>query len=239
MLVEFVGLPGSGKTSLVIATHERMRARGFVTKGLREAAKSGVKAVRDRGTIGFLKRPERICLYGALEFRKAHPKVFDALCASQSDTPHLTPWTMDVLSHLYYVSEQSRYDGGFILCDEGLVHRGVASFIGTKGTRAFAAYNKALPDNFILVNLAVPPETALERSGARRKGTPALRHQPHRDPLDVLRENAALIERACKARRARGLQVIEIDGTAPLETCTEQLCEALVAEMAGGLQAAS
>ena len=81
MLVEFVGLPGAGKTSLITEAETQLRTAGCKACGLRDLSKRGVE--RLRGDIGFIRRrSERISLYGALEYRKLHPQIFDFLCAA-------------------------------------------------------------------------------------------------------------------------------------------------------------
>ena len=230
MLVEFVGLPGAGKTSLITETETRLRAAGFNASGLRELSKRGVE--RLRGDIGFIRRrSERISLYGALEYRKTHGEVFDFLCQAQDRVPELTLWSMELLSQLYFASDDLAGDQ-IAFSDEGLVHRGIAAQIGVEDQTGFDAYNAALPDDFLLVHLRVPVAIAIERAEARGKGLPATRWRKGRDPGDVMAETERLIERACEMRRARGCRVVEIDGTQPIEAASGALQKALTAALA-------
>ena len=225
MLVEFVGLPGAGKTSLITETETRLRTAGRKAGGLRDLSKRGVE--RMRGEVGFIRRrAERISLYGALEYRKAHPEIFDFLCQAQGRVPELTLWSMELLSQLYFAFDDLAGDH-IAFSDEGLVHRGIAAQIGVEDRAGFVAYNDALPPDFPLVHLKVPVDIAIARAEARGKGLPATRWRKDRDPWDVMRETETLIEQACDMRIARGCKVVCIDGTAPIEDGAKALIAAL------------
>ncbi len=235
MRVEFMGLPASGKTSLIGATMERFRAAGEPAVYLRGTANKRIEKARSNNH--FLKnRQERADLFGCLQYRLKHPEIFDYLMANQAELPQLTLWAMDLMSCLYFAQPTVR-KGEIVLCDEGLAHRGAATSVGRDDPEGFERYNRILPDDFLLVHVTVPIRCVVRRSRETRDQLPCSRWYGDRDPIDVLKEKQRLMKIACSIRRDRGLPVVEVDGRAPLEENAERLM-ADILDLAGRQKAA-
>ena len=225
MLCEFVGLPAAGKSMLIAKTISLLDARGY---DVHTHATLGDKAMKEAACeYRFIRnKPERSTLFGAFQFRKDHPEIFDHFCASPTERPGLTYWSMEMLSQYFYAKSKVA-EAEIVLCDEGLVDRGVACFIGRTDEKAFENYNRILPNDFMVVNLWVPKRVSIRRSRKFRDKLPCSDWYDDRDPLDVLNEMNRLTNMAINFRKDMGLPVIDLDGRAPVLENAERLAQDL------------
>jgi len=225
MLCEFVGLPAAGKSWLIKKTIALLGAQGFDIHTLAELADEAMEDAKQRHRF-IRNKPERTALYGCFQLRAQYRDIFDHFCASPLENPGLLMWSMELLSQYHFAKDRVA-TADLVFCDEGLLDRGVANFIGRTDLRAFEAYNTRLPSDFLVVNVMVPKRVSVRRSLAARNKLPCSLWFDDRDALEVLEEMDQLTKHAIAMRKARGLPVIDLDGRAPVDDNAQQLAQML------------
>jgi thymidylate kinase len=206
--VEFVGLPGCGKSTVVAALEQRLKARRYRVQGLRNAARATMKTAQPK--IGFLaRRGERTSLYGALVWAQQHPELFQWMFRlSQTDLVALL-WGMEAL---------------FILNDEGFLQRFAWNFIESNAPEDIAAISRLLDPDFLTVHILLDPAASYERSKLRRKGVPiGLKSADDAGTVAKFASYQTAIDKFVAARRAVGSRVFEVDGARDLETVLDEI----------------
>ena len=113
MLVEVIGLPGAGKTSLCKQLAQLEGNDALAIKGLRdEALKASVEG--PKANRFFRRRPERKSMYGSMSFRRQNPELFDLFCSRQDEKPVETLWNMELLSQLFFAEDSCIDDLPFL-----------------------------------------------------------------------------------------------------------------------------
>ncbi len=222
MLVEFVGLPGCGKTTLAAALEKRLVADGFRAQGLRNAAKAAIDGVKDN--IGFLRRRgERISLYGCFAFAHKNPELFEWYFRMSHKDFMVLNWGMEGLSQLGILQEHGDPDI-VVLNDEGFLQRLSWNFIDSQDGPEVAAISALLPDDFLTVHITLPADVAFARTKERRKGVPiGLRREDDAETLARFESYDAMLDMFVAARRDRGCVVYEVDAAQDLEAVVQAL----------------
>ncbi|MDJ1007912.1 MAG: hypothetical protein QNJ13_08825 [Paracoccaceae bacterium] len=213
MIVEVIGLPGAGKTTISAEIERQVLAAGGQAAGLRDVAFRRMQAKRRE--VRFIRnRPERASMFGAFSFRQKHAEVFETLSHGRDEELPTVLWNLELMAQYYFATDGGP-GPGLLVVDEGFVHRGAAHLL-ERPPEEFDRFVAALPGDFALVYLALPVDEALARASTRRRG---LNHMwPGRSEGDILRQMervAAQIARAAALWRHRGCAVIEVDGTQP------------------------
>jgi predicted kinase len=225
VLIEFIGLPGSGKSTLIDAVADQLRKERLRCNTLRMVARDLMEDSRTH--VRFLqRRAERVSLYGCFAFAHDNPALFDALLQSTRHDLARTLWNMDMLAHIHFVSKQP-LDDTLIFMDEGFLHRGVSAFSDRPDRAAFQHYLSCLSHEFLTVHVATPFDVALNRATNRSKAAPFLgRTTLHDEGMANLQEFNALVQIACTTRQKAGKPVLTIDGTLPPALAALQLAAA-------------
>lgn len=226
MFVELLGLPGAGKTSVSSLALQMFRRRGMVCDRLQTMARAAMD--RSRPEINFLQAAsERVGLYGCFSFAAEYPDLFDHLMQTVRHDPARLLWNMDMLSQLHFARRQMA-PGQIILVDEGLMHRGAASYLDQPTDDVFRDYLDCLTGDFVTVIFDAPVAVCMDRVAARPKGMPALFR-----PLSPMAQRglferfAAMIEVAAEARASQGHAVLRIDTTQPAQIAAWELARAV------------
>lgn len=222
MQVEFVGLPGCGKSTLSSALEKRLVAEGYRAQGLRNAAKAAIAAVHDK--IGFLRRRgERVSLYGCFVFAHKNPKLFEWMFQlSHKDFVALS-WGMEALSQVGIIQEHG--DANLIVFnDEGFLQRLSWNFMVLEGGSDVAGISALLPDDFLTVHLTLGPDAAFQRTKERKKGVPiGMKSIDDAETLTKFVRYGAMLDRFVAARRDRGCVVYEVDAGQDVDLVIEQV----------------
>lgn len=230
MIYEFIGLPGSGKSTIFTAAAEKMNAIGLEQTTMRMLAKRVVE--EDRLKIGFLRRREqRISMYGAMAFAESEPEIFDLLFRNARSDLSTTLWNMEMMSHLHFAARRDLSDL-LIFMDEGYLHRGAASFLLSRDEAGYLDYINRLPSSHTIIHVNAPLDLAFARSQGRKmkKRVPeAWRGTSDLELRDNLGYFGHLVRLGCDRLKQRGTRVIEIDASAPVEMSSELLLEAVLA----------
>jgi hypothetical protein len=222
MIVELVGAPGSGKTTLAVALCRRLGDVGV------RALPTGAARRRARRRL----RWPRAALAGAaLAFILGHPRLVLRVAAGQAC--RRAPWPQRVVTLRRFLRDAAvhrllrqtlRAGEAAVLC-EGLVQRVIGLHVSvTERARpqAVSRYVAALPAIDGLVLLRAPVALCTRRIGAR--GLP--RRLRGRSPAEVTRfvaHAAEAAELAAAACVARGTPVLSASTAGALDGCLTAL----------------
>lgn len=227
MLIEFLGLPGSGKSTLIRALVPALRAQGMSARRADKLA--GLPSI-ERDAPRYLERgPDRTTLYRITRFRREHrglmKHIEHKLALGQADE-----FLFSLTAGLYQACREYGDTVGAALLDEGFVHRGVSAHLD-RDDALFERYIGMIPAPDLLVHLCPPIDTAFERAVSRRA------HKGEAEKVisklggrPVFQRRDALIRLGAAGIRARGGAVIDVDTSQPLRDCVEDLRVAFAAQ---------
>jgi hypothetical protein len=226
VLIEFIGLPGSGKTTIFAALAEQLHKERLRCNTLRMVARDRMEDGRTH--IRFLqRRAERVALYGCFSFAHENPALFDALLQATRHDLGRTLWNMEMLAQIHFVSKQP-IDDTLIFMDEGFLHRGVSAFSDRPDRAAFQHYLSCLTHDFVTVHVATPLDVAITRAASRIKPVPFLGKAAEPETgMANLQEFADLVQIACETRCQAGKTVLTVNGTLSPDMAALQLAGAI------------
>lgn len=228
MIVEFIGLPGAGKTTLFTEVGRRLAARGLPCVSLRLAAAAGAADVQQKHRF-LSRKPNRQSLFGFVAFAQKYPELMDHLYRPDPNVEGLVLWNLETLSQMHFARIGGVQDK-LVIADEGLVHRGVAMALDQPDDLAFARFLKALPSDFALIHLDVTPERALENAlGRDRKLPPLVQASSEHQALERLQRLHELNQTACRAYRNSAPYFGRVNGMQPIAESANLLEEHLMA----------
>lgn len=246
-VVELLGAPGSGKSTLAEAVLSGPAPRLLHPSQVSGRPRLPVGATLDRrlrrlpGVIpGRLGRGLRALLWidrapdFLTELRRTHPGFLELVAHApppgDADAEHVLRWRTWPLATLeeHVLLRRAEAPGETVLVEEGVVMRANTVCAGdeTLAERYFAT--QPLPD--MVVVLDVDPAEALRRIRARPKRT-LLRHEG-RDDAEVLRDlerTARLVATAVAALRERGVPVLLLDASEPIDVLSRRVVDVLAA----------
>ncbi|MEM9582794.1 MAG: hypothetical protein AAGA08_06735 [Pseudomonadota bacterium] len=221
MLVEVLGLPGSGKTTLIKKVLPQLRALGLPA---RRADKIVGLPCETPDAPRYLRRsPDRTALYRAQAFRNAYPALMSHV-EKRLDLD-LTDGFLFSLTGSHYqgcFEYADRFD--FIFLDEGFGHRGVSAHLG-QDDAMFAQYLELIPVPDLVIHLCPPPRVAFRRA-INRHASP---DRPKREVTGrlgdeaVFRKRHQMLQTSVTALQARGAEVLAINSADALDDCTAAL----------------
>ncbi len=230
LVVEFAGLPGSGKSSLAAEVSQRLRDEGMAAFTVVEAARiradqslGGGRSPRGGGTrIGGLAR--WWVFYGlstflSLPFLWHNRRYLASLARTQSRRKigpgmkiHIAWWFLQLAGRRNYLDTSRDIDA--VLWDDGFVHRSVMLFSSPGETEPVAgldSYLDAIPAPDVVVNVRADIDTCLRRvvdRGVWKHSKSATRD----DLLAYLKDADHSNERAIAVMKSRhGTTVVEVD----------------------------
>lgn len=246
-VIEFVGTPGSGKTTLARALVDLLRDEGRDATTIVDAARAHAATTRTGRAVSRLApaRVRRLLLwrlfYGAstldaFRFARAHPALARMVVRSQRTRPvprklrrHTLWWFFQLGGRTRFLSRTS-HDGEVLVIDDGFLHRVVALHAGPSETpdgQLVGALVDLLPRPDLVVRTTAEAETCVRRVIERG----VWRHRAGIDEtgLRAYVRNAEVAVDAGAARAAEaGWHVVEVDnGGADLDAARASLRAAL------------
>lgn len=237
MYVEFVGLPASGKSTLI------SRCKAFVeSKGMSYASGDYLLKMESASkTIpsNIRRSPPLLSVYRSEEFRVLYPEmsgVADRLFANEIS--HKALFMVNAGNYLMYADWRNAQTARFI--DEGFLHRGIYA-IARKHSNDLEIYQdfiSHMPPIDLILHTKLDPQTGYERVKDRLRNRlgPNVRQESidtrikraHGD-FEAFANRGALISLACDDLQERGYNVATIDTSQGIDLAVEQTIKALTA----------
>lgn len=183
MIIEFIGAPGAGKTTLMPTVKDFLRERGFQPWSVVEAGRPFVK----RSSLGrWVDVWMPASLRGAVlwqafyqasklerrNFRNEHRALMESVNEFQSERPisrtdrdHVLRWFHNLTGQYRFLNERARHDDVLIF-DEGFSHRVVQLFASENEIPDLASvkdYLSRIPKPDLIIHPKASLETCLER----------------------------------------------------------------------------
>lgn len=226
MFVEFIGLPGSGKSSIINAIVKQSAGSDSQFTTLKRLAEKVL--AKKKSQRGYLRRKQdRGWFYGTFSLAHQYPELFRI---AFENTLRNTPGQLDFLDLLaqYFFARQEQNLNQTVLVDEGLLHRGAATFLYPDAFSTFDHYLEQIPPCDVIVWMDIDIETAIERSKQRKKGLPRLyRRFSHSELVAAYRRLQDLHQNCLAHQRSTGVKIICLDSKKTLNENATCLCEAL------------
>ncbi len=255
VVVEVVGTPGAGKTTLVAALVPLLEASGLHARGVADAARE----VAGRGRVASVvvpRLPARVAsivlwrafavarLLHAGRYLATHPRLAALLWRTQRNRPEqadarrrkVLHWYLRMLGARCYLVRNAR-PGEALVLDEGVLHRVVqlfASPVERPDAAQISAYLDLVPPPDVLVAVRAPADVCFERVEARGRWE-ALAGRDAADVATFVDNAGHAVELAVADARRRGWVVVEIDNGAPT---TEPALAALAAQLPAAVASA-
>lgn len=236
LVVEFVGAPGAGKTTLAAATVAGLRRTGAAALTPTDAARPDAARTRVGRAVRDLAPPR---LAGPLlwwlhlargwvgrgHVARRQPRLVRHVLASQWRRP--VPWRLRRHALGWWFAHAGRRvavrtgarPGEVLVVDDGFLHR-AATLHASEHQRpdpgAVRAYVDLLAPADLVVHVRVPPGTCARRVAAR--GAWAHRPLDDRRRVDHVRHAAAALDVAVGRARETGWAVLEVDNDAVAPT---------------------
>jgi len=223
MLIEFIGLPTAGKTTVANHLMRDFDAMGVKVQRLRTVARKGmIKAKKERKYLQ--NTGGRTCLYGSTVFGYKNPDIFQFLSQFHVDHPKIVYNNLEFLSDVHFA--QPTLNNELVIGDEGFMHRAVASATGSSNPEErLDHYVDQVAGKILLVNLNIPVRVAMRRGQQLRGQLPYDRDFISRDPVDIMREVYWLTDRVVKRSKAVGIPVVTRDARRPIHLVMEDMAQ--------------
>lgn len=237
--IEFLGIPGSGKTTISNAVATAMRGSGhdalLLSRSVEQLTRHDVDDPWVAALLSVTPRPLRRALseplfarssyrFNALrDFATENPEMMAAVfktVARRSDyelRPDLViGWIFNLASRFQLATNQ-RKEGINIVIDEGFINRAVSLFghgFASADRTELADYLRAVPRPDLVIHLNMNTERSLERLHAvGRRGTVRLDRTPGAHAR-FLADASACIESAVEIMRAQDMNLHTISASA-------------------------
>ena len=230
MIVELIGAPGAGKTTLVPAVAAHFVGLGLSARTVVEAARPFARRTPAGAAAARLAPPPlaRALLWQLfyhtstayrLRFFARHPRLVAYVLRSQRRRPipaeerrHASHWFFVLTGQYEFLRAHAR-PGEWLIYDEGFAHRAVqlhASSDETPDAGQVARYVGLLPRPDLLVAVRAPWQLCAER--VYRRGLWArFRHKGRAEVERYIRHAHRVVELALEPIRAGGWTLIEVD----------------------------
>jgi thymidylate kinase len=187
MIVEFIGAPGSGKSTMVPTVQEYLNRRGYQAYSILEAARPFAKKTRIGKFIGkvFSGKLRSLALwqlfyffsyFNRTRFSIKNEKFIQSVIQKQSARPisktdrnHVLHWFIHLTGYYEFFNQQIELNE-VIIYDEGFVHRVVQMFASEKEEPDYqlvSEYLDSIPKPDLVIFTDAPVEVCIERVFSR------------------------------------------------------------------------
>jgi len=230
MIIELIGTPGAGKTTLVPTVIEYFQERGICARTVVEAARpyaqrTALGEAVSRLAPRSLRQPllwqvfyHLSRLYGFRFFAK-NPKLIQQVLSSQRRRPipaearrHVLHWWFHLVGCYEFLKAHTRRDEALIF-DEGFIHRVVqlnASDVEEPAPARILAYVDLLPRPDLVIFPKAPREVCEKRIHNRG----IWKHLRHKNPAEIstyIANSHLVVNLTIDYMKVKGWPIIEID----------------------------
>lgn len=230
MIVEFIGAPGAGKTSLLPTVAEFLAVRGFAARTAVEAARPlASRSLPGRVVARLAPAPMRGPLLwqmfyhqskvSRLGFMAQHPQFVwsvwrfqQARPIGRADRDHVWRWFFHHTGVYEFLRRRLRSDEA-LLFDEGFIHRVVQLFASENETadpQAVSAYLDQLPRPDLLIFPRAAVDVCARRVYARGLWE-RFRSKTPEETARFLAQAQVVVQLAVERARENGWLVVEVD----------------------------
>ena len=213
MLIEFVGISGSGKSTVIAAVTSELRNRGIKVRNLYKFCESAqlIDEHHWKQSAPQEQKMEHHRMLSLMQYCAENTAMVQnlntalmALPAQQSQCAI----TLTCLKQLEHLDHQNLV----IIVDEGIIHRAAEAHLAAGDDAAFTDFLKVVHYPDLLVHLSVPSDVAetraLERVPAKRRQAVS-KARPSPDHFTSL---SNMLGRLTEGARRAGRQIAVIDG---------------------------
>jgi len=230
MIVEFIGTPGSGKTTLMPVVKEHFNGQHFQAYSVLEAARPFAGRTLPGKMVSWLTpgKIQRFLLWQLFyaysysyqpRFSKQHKKLMDSVLEfqklrpiSKSDRTHVLHWFIH-LTGVYEFLRSQALAGDLLIIDEGFLHRVVQLFASEKeipDLTSVAKYLDLIPRPDLIIypkaSSAVCIRRVFERGVWER-----FRTKGREDTSRFIRNAHLIVDFTVKFIKEEGWTVVEVD----------------------------
>ena len=214
MLVELLGLPGSGKSTLVKTLLESSSDLPFHVETLNQRAE---RVLQHHATKrGYIRRKMgRGWFFATFEFAHSYPEIFRIVFENAILHQDRNLDFFDLMAQ-YHFSKQATDTVGPAITDEGFLHRGSAIFLYPNAYSSIDCYLQQVPCFDTVIHVECPIDLAIERCKSRPKGVPKRYRNFSDQELSQSYQKLMQLHQIClDHHKNRGGNIIRVDGQRP------------------------
>jgi len=230
MYIEFIGLSGSGKTTVAKAAMAEVREHGIKSQDIFRYCAGRRKKPLPNWRNAMEPSDERLhrhMLY-FWQFSSRYPSVSVDLYRASSNTPLYQSDFSLALANVMMLKDIGHADR-LIVTDEGILHRSAAVFAAAEDPSEFRETLHALPLPDALVYLRVDAQEAAQRSSGRRK--------PNAKPdgqtwEEFAAKQLALFDNIAQRANAEGVPIVQTNYDSSVEDAAKAVSKLVLTQMA-------
>lgn len=214
MLVELLGLPGSGKSTLVKKLLEKSFDHPIQIETLNQRAERVLQHHKTKR--GYIRRKKgRGWFFATFEFAHCYPEMFRIVFENAILHQDRNLDFFDLLVQ-YHFSKQATDAVGSAITDEGFLHRGAAIFLYPNTYSTIDHYLEHVPHFDTVIHTQCSVDLALERCKSRPKGLPKRYRSFSEQELSQSYQKLMQLHQTClDHHKNRGGNIIRVDGQKP------------------------
>jgi Ser/Thr protein kinase RdoA (MazF antagonist) len=230
LIVEFLGTPGAGKTTLASSLIELLRENGIQARSVVEAARPYALRtipgeVVNRLAPRFLQEPLLwqvfyvLSIFYGFRFILQNPQFTQQVLVSQMQRPvslgtlfHALYWLYHQVGYYQFLKTYS-WPGEALVFDEGFIHRVVqlnASDVEDPDPNRISAYVDLLPEPDLIIRPIAPSEVCEERVYSRGVW-PRFRRKSRQEVSGYFSNAETVVKMAAEHVKSKSWKIIEVD----------------------------
>jgi thymidylate kinase len=249
MIVEFIGTPGSGKTTMVPVVQEYLSRKGFRAYSILEAARPFAQRTMLGKVVGkvFPGKLRSLALWKTFyiashlnraqfsrknnEFIRDVRQHQEARPISKADRRHVLRWFIHLTGYYEFFNKKIKPDE-VLIYDEGFVHRVVQMFASEFEEPDYPKVSKyldSIPKPDLVVFTETPVETCIERVFSRGVWE-RFEKRDLEDTRRFIRNASEIVGFSVRYIRELGWKVVEIHNGAEDVTASKKKLQQLLSE---------
>jgi thymidylate kinase len=226
MLVELVGIPGSGKTTLYRHMSEAMKRRGLLFTDINEISN---RPPQPKSTPRFVTaKPKRAPLYKYIQFSRKHPELVHQTSELFGDES-IKHFLYCLLASSFQSAVDIKRENEIVVMDEGFLSHSVAACFGNESSHILEKIITLSPAFDAIIFINTPPEIAFERAVNRVGGSEKMMKKiiTKFGDLSAFQKRKTALLKGIEFYRKKCGGVIEVDPSQDLKQSAEYIVDEL------------